>query len=235
MSKVNQLIQVQDIDREVYGYTRDLAEIPKKIAVLKQALESEKVLLKDVEAEYKDFQVRQKGKETELGSKEDQIRKFETQLNSVKTNKEYSALQSEINNHKADKSILEEQILKFFEEVDSHKRKIEETKKIIQEAERKNQEEEKKLLDEKKRIETLVAELKSKKKDLVKDIDPQILDLYERILTKKEGSALVLVRGGGCGACGMNIRPQLLDELRMADHVVICESCARILYLEPSS
>ena len=45
MSKVEKLISVQEIDKEIYGYKRDLSRIPEKIQELKQKLESDDVAL----------------------------------------------------------------------------------------------------------------------------------------------------------------------------------------------
>ena len=66
----------------------------------------------------------------------------------------------------------------------------------------------------------------------VKDVDPETLRLYERVLEKKEGVALTSAKGGVCSACGMQLRPQLADQLHMDDKIVVCESCSRILYPE---
>ena len=139
---------------------------------------------------------------------------------------EYTALQTEINNLKADDSILEEQILKFFEEGDSYRKNIESAKKKIEEAEAAAKVKETTLGEQKKEIEKKLAELETERAELVKTMDAQILNLYERVLQKKEGLALVPVRDGGCTACGMQLRAQLADELHQPDKIY---HCARLL------
>lgn len=231
MDKLAQLKNVQEVDREIYSLTRRISTIPKEIQELKLQLESEKQMLKDREQELKGLQVKQKEKEISLATKEESLRKFDMQLNQVKTNKEYAALKSEMNNVKADNAILEEEILKSMEAVELQKQKIEEEKKRLVKVESEYQSLEKVLLDEKKKNESAVEELSGKKKGLVQGVEPEILSTYERILLKKEGIALVPVVNGACSACSRQLRTQLFDQLSMKDRVVVCENCSRILYL----
>ncbi len=227
-----QLIKVQDFDKEIFDLRKSLARIPEEIKEIKAACQEQKKILKEAEDEFKSYQSRQKEKENDLASKEDNIKKLEAQLNLVKTNKEYAALQSEINNLKADDSILEEQILEFLEEGDSYKKKIEAAKQKIREAEEVAAAKEKTLTGQKQESEKKLGELETERCEIVKDVDPQIFSLYERVLRKKEGLALVPARDGGCTACGMQLRAQLADELHKPDRVVVCEKCSRILYIE---
>ena len=232
LGKLAQLKSVQEVDREIYSLNRRLAAIPKEIEALKAKFESEKSALKSHEQDLKNFQVKQKEKEGQLASKEESLKKFDGQLNLVKTNKEYAALKSEMNNIKADNSILEEEILKFMEEGEVYKQRIAEEKKRLAIIEGENASYEKTLLEEKKKIEAEAAELKAKKQNLVQGVDGEILSLYERILLKKDGIALVPALNGACGGCSMQLRPQLVDQLHMKDRIVVCENCARILFIE---
>ena len=63
-------------------------------------------------------------------------------------------------------------------------------------------------------------------------MDPPALSQYERILERKEGSALVPVRGNACSGCNMVLPPQAINEVQMNTRLIPCESCARILYIE---
>ncbi len=231
MDKLAQLKSVQEVDREIYSLNRRISAIPKEIQELKLKLESEKQTLKDHELELKNCQVKQKEKEISLAAKEESLKKFDIQLNQIKTNKEYAALKSEMNNVKADNALLEEEILRSMEAVELQKQKIEEEKKRLIKVESEYQAAEKVLLDEKKKNESAVEELVARKKGLVQGVEPEILTTYERILLKKEGIALVPVVNGACSACSRQLRTQLFDQLSMKDRVVVCENCSRILYL----
>ena len=63
----------------------------------------------------------QKAQELELQTREASVQKLKGQLFQLKTNKEYTAMQHEIDTLKADNSLLEDAILKTFESIDQAK------------------------------------------------------------------------------------------------------------------
>ena len=38
---------------------------------------------------------------------------------------------------------------------------------------------------------------------------------------------------GRCSKCNITLRPQFLQELRRGDSIMVCESCKRMLYVNP--
>jgi predicted nucleic acid-binding Zn-ribbon protein len=232
MNKLAQLKSVQEIDKDIYSLSHRIAAIPRALEDFKHGIETAREAVRSAEQALKDFQIKQKAKEVELGAKEEQMRKLEHQLNLVKTNQEYTALRKEIGNAKADSSMLEEDILKLMEEADAYRARISETKASLKKTSEQADAEERHLLEEKKRLEDELETLKTKKKELTQGIDAELLNLYERILVKKDGLALVPVVNGACAGCSMQLRPQLFDQIHMQGTVVICENCSRILYLE---
>jgi uncharacterized protein len=56
---------------------------------------------------------------------------------------------------------------------------------------------------------------------------------YERIRKARAGVAIAEALNGRCSKCNISLRPQFLQELRRGDTIMICESCKRILYLNP--
>ena len=227
---ISTLEQIQVIDSQIYSHQSVVLETPHQIQALESGLDSERAHLRSLENELKTVQLKQKQKEGDLAAKEGSIQKYETQLTQVKTNKEYSSLQTEISTIKADNSLLEEEIIRLLDQVEECQSKIKVEQQRVKEAEKNVQSKkvilETQLNDAKKETEELTAQ----KKELIKQIDPEIASLYERIVVKKRGVALVKVEGEVCPACQMQLRPQLLSEIKMQDKVVICEQCSRILY-----
>ncbi len=60
----------------------------------------------------------------------------------------------------------------------------------------------------------------------------KLLDHYDRIVRKHNGVALAEVRNEKCAACGMIVRPHVIQEMRRADSAEMfhCETCTRIIY-----
>lgn len=228
------LVELQGLDSQIYQLKRELRQKPVQSAGVKAEHQQFADALKKMEEQYKSLEVKRNQMEIELGDKENQIKKLQGQLFQVKTNKEYSALQKEIEGLKADKSVLEEEILKFMEQTDQVKGRLAGERETLRSKESELKGILVKLDEETQKIQASVQQLEAARSALTPTIDPPILSRYERILANKEGLALVPVRGQACGGCHMVLPPQMINEIHLATRLIPCESCARILYLEPS-
>ena len=82
-----------------------------------------------------------------------------------------------------------------------------------------------------------LADLNAERARAIAEIPENLLDHYDRIVRKHNGVALAEVRNEKCGACGMIVRPHVIQEMRRADSAEMfhCETCTRIIYyIEPS-
>ena len=56
---------------------------------------------------------------------------------------------------------------------------------------------------------------------------------YERIRKKWNGSVIAEAAQNRCSACKIVLRPQYAQDLRRGDQLMFCESCGRILFINP--
>ncbi|UCD55557.1 MAG: hypothetical protein JSV93_01805 [Candidatus Omnitrophota bacterium] len=229
--QVKILIELQGLDSEIFNKKRFLDAIPGRIRELDDSLEEKSANLKSLEEESKKLQVKRKEKEADLASKEQAIKKYQVQLFQIKTNKEYTSLEKEIANIKADNSILEDEIIELLEHVDEIKKKVSKEKEILENEKGKITQEKKKIENEKKINETEFSDLNNKRKEFVQKLDKNILSKYERILHNRDGLAMVPIIGGTCGGCNMNLPPQVINEAKLKKDFTFCGNCARILYI----
>ena len=226
------LVQLQDLDAKIYALAKQKEQFPIEIAKSQKSFEDKKLTLNGLEEKSKNLALKRKEREVDLASKEENIKKFNVQLASLKTNKEYHAMQSQIAGLKADNSLIEEDILKMMEEQDKSKVEIAAEKVRLSEEEKKFLEEKKKAEAGIKEIERAVNDLTAKRGHIIPSVDKHILTAYERILKGKEGLALVKIKDYSCQGCFMAVTPQVVNEIKMLEKIIICESCARILYIE---
>ena len=226
------LIELQKLDGEIYRLRRDLAAQPAEAARLKEEHAALSQGLQAAEARAKALEVKRNSKETDLAQKEQQTKKLQVQLYQIKTNKEYSALQMEIGGLKADQSVLEEEILKLMEEVDRAKAQVASERERLKTEEAALNGRLAVIGQESQRITASIEHLKAARAEIAPRVDPPALSQYERILDRKEGSALVPVRGNACSGCNMVLPPQAINEVQMNTRLIPCESCTRILYIE---
>ena len=230
--QINILIQLQKLDEQIYVHNRRKDGIPILIKELDEDFKKKGETLKLEQDALKMLQVKQKDKENELGSKEETIKKCQGQLYQIKTNKEYAAMQQEIKGYEADKSVLEDEIISILDGVEAKKKLMEEHKAKLKEEEKAANVEKEKVNSELKEIEQKLSALNAQRSEMAPKIDKKMLNKYERILKGKKGMAMVPVRDDSCGGCHLNLPPQVINEIRMKNELIFCESCARILFIE---
>jgi len=231
--QIKQLVSLQDVDGKIYALKTAKDELPQEIASLQKSFEEKKAHLNSLEDRSKALAVRRKEKELELSSQEENVKKLNSQLFSLKTNKEYQTMLEQIAGGKADNSVREEEILKIMDEQDVIKAETTKEKARLSEEEKKFLEQKKKVEERVKELEVAINDLTAKGKQIIPFIDKRIYAIYERILKALNGLALVKVDNKyTCQGCFISVTSQVVNEIKMLDKLVTCESCARILYLE---
>jgi len=228
------LIGLQVIDREIYSLNREKKEMPARIKTIDETLASKKTGIKQAEEDLKSLQVKLKDREVSLQQKEDQIKKLQLQLYQLKSNKDYSAMLTEIEGVKADNSLMEEEIIKLMDEIEAARKKIAEEKELFKKEEVNSQKEKETIKARGKEVDSRLSDLSSQRENVVPDIEKQILARYERVLENREGLAIVAVDDGACSGCHMNLPSQVVSEAKIKESIVVCGSCSRILYVEDS-
>lgn len=233
IEQIKLLVEVQKIDAKIFELNRELAQFPSIQKKLEDDFEKKKVTLKKTEENLKTHQIKQKEKENDLASSEEKIKKLQGQLYQLKSNKEYSAMDLEIKGLKADKSLLEEEILNLLDVVEQIKSGVTKEKELLGQEEKKVKDELAKLKKKTDEIKQSTSEYTESRKTYTPNIDQKLLSQYERVLAKRDGLALVPVRNNSCGGCHMELPPQRVNEVQLQEKLLVCESCARILYWEP--
>jgi predicted nucleic acid-binding Zn-ribbon protein len=228
--QLRNLLQLQAIDTEIYNLRAEKEAKPQEIKALDDAFQAKKQGMADLEKKSLDIQKQKKDKELELASKEEAAKKLQTQLYSLKTNKEYQAMLQQINDAKADGSVIEDQILALLDQVDQVKSETENEKQALQQEEKKFNEVKKRIQDRVKEIDDRLATLDGQRNQVIPNIDKKILAQYERILTNRDGLAIVGVKDNSCQGCNMFVPPQVINLIKMYERIITCEVCNRILY-----
>ncbi len=226
------LVSLQELDSEIYALRNEKETKPLEIKAMEASFEAKKQNLANLEKKSLDLQKQRKDRELELASKEEAAKKLQSQLYSLKTNKEYQTMLQQIQDAKADGSLVEEKILILFEESDQAKKEIEQENIKIKE-------EEKVFIEQKKKVEIRIKEcddrlavLEAKRKQVAPGLDAKVFSQYERILNSRDGLAIVSVKNNSCSGCNMNIPPQVINLIKMYDNIITCEVCNRILYIK---
>jgi predicted nucleic acid-binding Zn-ribbon protein len=228
--QLEKLIILQEADSQLFDLQVKKDNIPIRLKEMDDSLNDKKGGMEQAEEEYKRLQVAKNEKENEMQTKEEKIKKHDGELYQIKNNKEYKALQDEIDSIKADVSLIEEDIIRFFDEIEAAQKKLDEEKKIFEDEKNAVEKEKQTIKTEEQELTKQLGELNAKREECVKSIDSELLTRYARILEKWGRVALARVEGEFCGECNMQLRPQIINEVRQKKKPVFCENCVRILY-----
>jgi predicted nucleic acid-binding Zn-ribbon protein len=204
-------VQLQDVDVQIYTLkSKKDTEIPRELESLKNEFENRKKDFEIFSEKLKQSQLKKKEKELELATKEENVKKAQGQLFQLKSNKEYHAKLTEIASLKADVSLLEEDVIKALDEIESADKKVKEGKETLAGEDKKYKERETQLNGQLAEIDAQIKSLEEKKGNLAKDIDKRILTKYEKLVQTRGGRAMAPVNSDteNCGACNIRVTAQ---------------------------
>jgi len=226
------LLSLQQIDDKLSAFGQKKKEIPERIQALEHAFEEEKKRLEAHKQRMKEASLKQRQLEKKLQESAEDRKKKQQKLLGVKTNEEYKALLKEIEYAKQADSGMEDEILVLLEEIES-------LEKALREEERTTRESEGKLQEETRRLEREIVEvdkehrlLQGERKRVAAELDPAVLDDYEKIRSRRAGQAVVTVHKEVCPGCHMQVPPQTINEVLQTGEIRHCPFCRRILYCE---
>jgi hypothetical protein len=226
------LSELQKIDSQIYSLKEKKEVMPLEIKALEAAFEEKKQKLLSLEKSALEFQKQKKEKELELASKEEATKKLQGQLFALKTNKDYQTMLQQIASSKADASVIEDKILESFEKIDKTKNELESEKQNLVNEEKTFQGQKTQVQNKIKEVDEQLAQLESQRNHIIPGIAKNILSQYERVLSIRDGLAIVGIKDGSCLGCHMSVSPQIINLVQMYENIISCDICNRILYIE---
>ncbi len=228
--KVQQLIRLQDMDDEIAEHKKRLAEIPVQLDACRLELEAKKEILSIAKEKIAALQKNSKAIESEVQRENDHMAKAKTKLAAVKTNKEYTAILSEVDAVKEKVEGLEDEELEIMESLEEKQKEIPGVEKDCKEEDARFQEYKEKKDAERDRTREELDGFIAGRKKLVEQVDKVMLQRYEKVANSREGRAVVLLRGNICQGCFQQILPQMVIDVKVGESIQQCSNCIRFLY-----
>ena len=158
------------------------------------------------------------------------LNKYKDQLYLVTSNKEYDALNQEIDHMKQAVESSEDKLLELEEEKSTLDAILEVSNgqiKSITDLKDKNQKELDVALEETK-VEQ--SKLEKTREKIIKTIDSIYLRKYETTRKAWDGHGLVSINRNACGSCFSTLPPQTVIEVKKNDNLHSCPSCGILLF-----
>lgn len=229
------LKRLQAVDAQLYRVRRARQGKPRELEEARARVDEAQALVRAGEDEHKRLQLAHKEKDVELQTRETRVKQLKGQLFQVKTNKEYTALQHEIDSIGADSSLLEEDILEVLEAIDRAGAALRQRREALGAAQQRYAQEQARIEQEVAQLDGELAGFDRDRAGVVGGVPADALTMYEQVLKLREGIALVAVVSGSCGGCHRRLPPQVVSEAALRAKLVACEQCNRILYVDGSA
>jgi uncharacterized protein len=230
---LQRLLELQGVDLQLNDVRARLARLPQRLAEIEARIVKAKAGVDASKAAQLSSIKERKKYEMDVEQWKERVRKYRDQGSLIKTNEAYRALQHEIQLAEAEIAKAEDRLLEQMVASEEYDRRVKAAEKSVKEIEAMAGVERSQIEAEKTEAEKGLAELNAERASAVLEISENLLDHYTRIAKKHNGIALAEIRDEKCSACGMMIRPHVIQELRRSSNQEIfhCETCTRILYL----
>ena len=230
-----QLLQLQEVDKELFSLEEAKEKYPSEIGERQREIEKAKAHLVDLETTFEELEKKQRHCEREIGTGKVDLKEHEERFAVVTTNKEYDALQIEIEACKSSLAENESQLLEAMEGLERVQQQIEEEKQTFEEVRQAQQERIDELQGQLNTMQEQVDGVQKRRQSVAKDIDAKLLTTYERKKGRR-GVRVAAVRKGACGCCFHQMPAQVRMEVRSGERgVLYCESCGTIMAWDEQS
>lgn len=216
--------EYRDIQNDIKGSTQKVEQDEQRLAKAEQQYESKKkeAQLKQVHSDRLDQDI----KAFELRYKE-----CNYQLMSLKDQKAYDAMKTQLQELRDQISSTESEGIEVLNE-------LEELNKTVTMYKEKIDEEHKRIGELKESMKTQLEEkgkeleaLKLKRDSYAENISSSTVDIYNRLLGLPDGKPLAEVQDRTCIGCYSTITLEDLESVKMAEKIITCNQCGRILYI----
>lgn len=240
MGLMNNLLGLFRVDAQVRGLRNRLDSAERYLAA--QTRQVQELSLQREELLVHKRQVRAKigNLESETTGLDERLEKLRATLNGASTNKQYTAVLTELNTVKVSRSECDDRILKEMEQIeaiDDQLQKIE-----GQYAERTNFEQlaEQDLKQRREDVGQRLSELEAEREQASSTVAAADLKVFNEMADTYDGEAMAPIeelsrrrREYACGLCNMHVPFEAVAMLLSStDSLSLCPACGRILYLE---
>jgi uncharacterized protein len=225
------LLEAQEVDLKIDALMKSQVDYPEQIEFLNKEIEDLRKELDDLRQALTQAKISQQELETEIQAEREILSGKEKRLLETKTNKEYNAVQSEIEQARARINSLETELIEVMGRIENLEPRIEETQKKLEEVASLNTSQIKELKSRLDSVDTDKEKLEKERARILANVNKRLLAVYTRLRKGRKGIAIASVNKAkfSCRGCFKHLPPQKVMEIRRGATLINCENCGRIL------
>ena len=228
--ELKQLIRLQQLENTATEARGQLEDIPARLEALERALAEHAEVVEAANLALNEQRTSRATLEKNVAEVEGRLNRFKEQLMSVKTNKEYQAMQTEIAVGEKEVRRLEDQLLERMLEADALSQDVIQAQQRLAEEQTRVDTGREHIEQERAALQAQLETFDLERSKVTEQLPSQAMSLFELLARERKGVAVVEAKLGRCTSCQVRLRPQLFNDVRLNSALIQCESCQRILY-----
>lgn len=235
LDQLRLLADLQQLDSRMRILEIKQQELPRQLHPHQEACHQVRGELTAMQSEMEEAERQRRELEREIDTDSDRLAKAQKHLREVKTNKEYSAVLTEIDASKERIRKLEDRVLELMEGMEEKLAISQRYEQRLQDISRELAAQERQVSEAQDALSRTIATHDHERDELVTRLQPYFYTAYQQAGQRAGGVAVVAVMTDEtCGGCYLRIRPQLISDVKKQESLVSCPHCKRIL-LWPAS
>jgi uncharacterized protein len=230
-SELEQLLVLQDRQQKIRQIQTEIKTLPLERAHLESQLAATAAGVELLKQKGRQVEIERKKLELDVGTRTESIARLKTQQYQTRKNDEFQAIGHEIERYENEIRKLEDQELELMIEADKLRGELEAADKSARTTKESIARQLADLETKSKALGAQQRELETERETLAAQIDPDLLDQFERLFNSKGDAAVVAVEHGVCTGCHMKVTTATAAGVKAGKEIVSCENCGRILYL----
>lgn len=228
------ILEIQELDIKMIRLMRlkkqrqrELEQIELLKAELKEQLDDKRHEVERINEDVSNL-------EKKIISLNEKIKSLETKQSSVKKVEEFNALTQEMTSSERERISLEQQISNLVDKRVVEEEIFEKINQSLKTSDTNSRELENEIRSGIEKINEEGFSLRKERDTIVKDVDRDVLKIYERLLKNKKDRVIVPIENRTCSGCHIALTAQHENLVRKGNNLVFCEHCSRIHYWQDS-
>jgi predicted nucleic acid-binding Zn-ribbon protein len=228
--RLSAFLRMQEVDSERYRLRKTVEAAEARKEQPRKALAQARSALAPSEAARIAREQKLAEAQLRLKVEEEKLRKLEKQILTLSSGREYKTMEHQIRGKKADKSLIEDEILQLMEDVEAARKAASGAAAAVAAAEEAARSADAAVAAATREAVERLRTLDEQAARLEPECDREILEKYRTLLDRRQGCAIAPIVNRICQGCYTSVTPHE-ENKALQGQLVTCGNCQRFIYL----
>lgn len=227
---IEKMRHLQDLLLKKFANEEQLAQLPRSLDTKQEMVDRLKFSCSEKKLRYEELLRKVTSNRRSLDELEKRREQDERTISMITTQREYEALDKEIQSSVIKEQVMRKDILRVEKEIGEIEESISQEEELIATQEEALVKEWSRVEKETKVHLDSLKKLGTQEQKLTEGIDDELLFKFERIVRRKGSKGIVPVKGVVCTGCHMILPNQFVNDVRHGEKILFCPYCSKILF-----